>query len=596
MFAGALLRSTVSATVSCAARILSRASSTPSLAQAPLPNSIGWLWMKRKRSVSPVLDRHRHSSSLNSSRRPRAPSCGPAATANNRLSGRLASALSSASASEAASASSAAPPPSARAKHVAPAVAPPSFSTPTAPRDRRLSPEETRIYSKKTLQRVEQREQDRAAGKTSRMNRRGGGAAAGRTPASATGPNASVLAPSGSALTNNSAARGRGNAKPTGNTPKVKADTTPGPICDRAYIVSLWPRLGGKGQLSDKYLNNPKSIVSNYISSLGALPKYTTKKVVIEGKPLFRATIVADADPLPPPPVYGAPSLPQSVEPLVGTGDATNSKEAEKFAALHACVQLSARGLFTPSNQPLPDRLANSINYGAGAIMNGENAVAESSTGGATIAAATMAQNLAALKDGNAIELAGGQIINLEQAREFMDFYCQKFGFGKPDLQITRVVAKGANHKRAKNAAQEAWQATLLVQGSKIGVAEARNKKQASNRAYLDFARHLDSSDPTLWPMWQDKKRANVIAKGHVMAQVVFEADQDSAEDLEEVVYGARESGLYKRARAMIEHQQAKRAELRRQRRRNVEGRQGAETQTSEALSGSFEQDISCRA
>ncbi|SCZ96642.1 BZ3500_MvSof-1268-A1-R1_Chr4-4g07508 [Microbotryum saponariae] len=577
MFAGALLRSTISATVSRTARIVSGAS-RPSLAQAPLPNSIGWLWMKRKRSVSPVLDRHSHSPSLSSRRRPRAPSSfGTAATANSRFFGRLASTLSSASASASASASSAAPPTSASAKHVAPAVAPPSFSTPTAPRSRRPSPEETRIYSKKTLQRVEQREQDRAAGKTgsTRMNRRGGGAAGGRTPASATAQPGGTLA--------NNPARGRGNVKANSNTPKVKADTTPAPIYDRAYIVSLWLRLGGRGQINEKYLSNPKSIVSNYISSLGAPPKYTTKKVVIEGKPLIRATLIADADPLPPPPVYGAPSLPQSVEPLVGTGDATTSKEAEKLAALHACVQLSARGLFTPSNQPLPDRLAYSVNYGGGAIMNGENAVAGSSTGGATTAAATMAQDLAALKDGNAIELAGGQIINLEQAREFMDFYCQKFGFGKPDLQITRVAVKGANNKRAKTVAQEGWQATLLVQGSKIGVAEARNKKQASNRAYLDFARHLDSSDPTLWSMWQDKKRSNVIAKGHVMAQVVFEADQDSAEDLEEVVYGARGSGLYKRARAMIEHQQAKRAELMRQRRRNVEGREGAETQTSEA-------------
>ncbi|SCV68972.1 BQ2448_1992 [Microbotryum intermedium] len=544
--------------------------------------------MKRRRSVSPSSSQSRRT------RRPASSFLGTASVTGALL-GRLAPTLSrpasfsttgantsantSISTSTGTSSSNLAPPP-------------PSSST-AASGLRRPRPQEERQYSKKTLKLVEQRKEQVDSQKKNKMastssNRARG---SGKTAAtSATGAHASALAkPRGGAP---NPARGNGNPKVSSSntTPKLKADTAPGPIHDRTYIVSLWPRLGGKGQINDKYLSNPKSIVSNYISSLGAPPKYTTKKVVIEGKSLVRATLIADADPLPPPPVYGAPSLPQSVEPLVGTGDATTSKEAEKLAALHACVQLSARGLFTSSNQPLPDRLAYSTSYG-GTNMNGGNAVSGSSTGGATTPAATAAQDLVALRDGNAVELTGGQIVNLEQARGFMDFYCQKFGFDKPDLQITRVAAKGGNNKRSKLVAQDGWQATLLVQGSKIGVAEARNKKQASNRAYLDFARHLDASDPTLWPLWQEKKRANIVAKGHVMAQVVFEADPDAAEDLEEVVYGARESGLYKRARAMIEHQQAKRAEWMRQRRRNVERTGGEQTKTLEAADGSAEQD-----
>lgn len=40
--------------------------------------------------------------------------------------------------------------------------------------------------------------------------------------------------------------------------------------------------------------------------------------------------------------------MPGIVEPIIGYGDsAVNAKEAEKLAALEACVRLSARGLFT---------------------------------------------------------------------------------------------------------------------------------------------------------------------------------------------------------------------------------------------------------
>jgi hypothetical protein len=40
--------------------------------------------------------------------------------------------------------------------------------------------------------------------------------------------------------------------------------------------------------------------------------------------------------------------MPGIVEPVVGTGDSTvSAKDAEKLAAMEACVRLSARNLFT---------------------------------------------------------------------------------------------------------------------------------------------------------------------------------------------------------------------------------------------------------
>lgn len=72
-----------------------------------------------------------------------------------------------------------------------------------------------------------------------------------------------------------------------------------------------------------------------------------------------RVTIVADPDP----PANQAswsynsasgPSLPPMVQPIVGTGDAKTVKEAEKLAALHACMQLAAKGLFTSVRPAFP--------------------------------------------------------------------------------------------------------------------------------------------------------------------------------------------------------------------------------------------------
>lgn len=65
-----------------------------------------------------------------------------------------------------------------------------------------------------------------------------------------------------------------------------------------------------------------------------------------------RVTIVADPDPPANQQSWSynsasGPSLPPMIQPIVGTGDAKTAKEAEKLAALHACMQLSAKGLFT---------------------------------------------------------------------------------------------------------------------------------------------------------------------------------------------------------------------------------------------------------
>lgn len=94
---------------------------------------------------------------------------------------------------------------------------------------------------------------------------------------------------------------------------------------------------------------------------------------------------------------------------------------------------------------------------------------------------------------------------------------------------------------------------------------EAKSKKEASNRAYLDTAQYLESCDADLWNVWTEKKKSNLVMKGAMPAHVVFDVDPRTDEELRETVWESRESHLYKRARAMVAKEEEK-AELERDR------------------------------
>ncbi|KWU41514.1 P-loop containing nucleoside triphosphate hydrolase protein [Rhodotorula sp. JG-1b] len=201
--------------------------------------------------------------------------------------------------------------------------------------------------------------------------------------------------------------------------------------------------------------------------------------------------------------------MPPLAVPVVGTGDAPTAKEAEKLAAIDACLQLSTRGLFNKVGVGIP----------SGGPVPGTN-------------------------DGRRVVLQNGAIVGLEEARAFMDYYCTRFSFGRPELSYTTLPPArrgGASH----------WRATLRVGGAQIGVGEARAKKDAMNRAYLDTASYLEGCDPSLWSAWEDKKRNKLVEKGDVQAHVVFEAPGEVEEELRDAVYESGKSELYKRAREM---------------------------------------------
>lgn len=144
--------------------------------------------------------------------------------------------------------------------------------------------------------------------------------------------------------------------------------------------------------------------------------------------PLHRVTILADAAPPPPPQVYGQPSLPQLSLPIIGTGDAPSLKEAEKLAALHACLQLAARGCFDGSNLPVRMKGMRTPLHDAStgpAASSGKGSGGGGGGGQFTQYPSAPPGQAPAANDGKTVGLSGGQRIGLEEARGFMDFYCE---------------------------------------------------------------------------------------------------------------------------------------------------------------------------
>src|SRR5882762_2143189 len=64
----------------------------------------------------------------------------------------------------------------------------------------------------------------------------------------------------------------------------------------------------------------------------------------------------------------------------------------------------------------------------------------------------------AAAQSAEETTLSEGTVINYERARQFMDYYCRRYKFGKADVDFQSVASKGA------------WEAVMTVGGRRIGM------------------------------------------------------------------------------------------------------------------------------
>lgn len=72
-----------------------------------------------------------------------------------------------------------------------------------------------------------------------------------------------------------------------------------------------------------------------------------------------------------------------------------------------------------------------------------------------------------------------------DRTREFMEFYCQRSGFGSPEVEYAQ-----------EREGEGGWQAIMTVGGRRIGLGTGPSE---------NVTEYLESCDPDLWQAFADK-------------------------------------------------------------------------------------------
>jgi small subunit ribosomal protein S24e len=133
------------------------------------------------------------------------------------------------------------------------------------------------------------------------------------------------------------------------------------------------------------------------------------------------------------------------------------------------------------------------------------------------------------------LTLSDGTIINYERARQFMDYYCRRYKFGKPDVDF---------HKASGKRTDGTWEAVMTVGGRRIGMGSAVTKKCAQTACYLDVTQYLESCDADLWKTFVEAAKSG---KDLGMAPTVHFAMSSGLDDeIRDLCHDIRKSSLFK--------------------------------------------------
>ncbi|KAI8995637.1 P-loop containing nucleoside triphosphate hydrolase protein [Trametes punicea] len=269
----------------------------------------------------------------------------------------------------------------------------------------------------------------------------------------------------------NNAMSGRGGRKKGKGAPKPS--TLPGPIYDEAYISNTYK----SKPLKQIHETNPKSPLNNYImNTTGEQMEFSAVQGVVEGteQPIWRCTIHVKYDD----------------GEVVGIGDHASRKQAENLAALSALYQLDALGAFEKKKVKGPE------------AQNSFETV-----------------------------LSEGSVVTYERARHFMDYYCRRFRFSKPDIFYSQPN-------------RSSWQADMIVGDRRIGIGKGNSKKEAMMRCYTDVVQYLESCDPTIWQEFlEDVKNGKDLG---LAPTVLFQADEALEDKIENLKEDIKRSTLYR--------------------------------------------------
>ncbi|KAJ7169897.1 hypothetical protein C8R46DRAFT_1090468 [Mycena filopes] len=224
----------------------------------------------------------------------------------------------------------------------------------------------------------------------------------------------------------------------------------------------------------DGPLHDERYIVAKYSSPLTPLlakhssaPKALVQGLV-DGNLVWRTTVHLETSP-----------------PVSATADSSDKTKSVMLAALSIALQLNALRML--DNPPKPK---------AGASGSASSSVVLSDSTTATY----------------------------EQARTFMDYYCRRFGFGKPDIKF-------------------------IESRSGIGLGKSNNKKNAQIKCYLDVTAYLESCDPELWKTYLE---ASVTGSALGMApKIYFEMSDQLDDEIRDLCVDVKNSQLYRKRPAV---------------------------------------------
>ncbi|KAF7310915.1 hypothetical protein HMN09_00634800 [Mycena chlorophos] len=254
--------------------------------------------------------------------------------------------------------------------------------------------------------------------------------------------------------------------------PKLPIHTSP--LHSRQHILSEFA--DSSRPLAQKHLDAPKSSVNNYAAQqFGSTPKYQSVAGLFDGQQMWRTTVELNTTPA-----------------VIGVGDDPMKSDSVALAALSVALQLHRLGIFETA-KPKHE------------------------------------------KPSTTITLSDSSIATYEQARTFMDYYCRRFGFGKPDVSFEEN--------------RMGWEAFMDVGGRRIGIGKGSSKKSAQITCYLDVTAYLESCDAQLW---KDYLLASVDGTALGMAQrVFFDMSDELDEEIQDLCADVKRSTLYRRRPAV---------------------------------------------
>ncbi|CAG8442870.1 9273_t:CDS:2 [Ambispora leptoticha] len=251
------------------------------------------------------------------------------------------------------------------------------------------------------------------------------------------------------------------------------------------------------------WLKDPKSYLNNRT--------YSSSRFQNVADQFFRATVTLELE----------------GTKVIGHGDATKKKEAEKIAVIHVLYQLEAQDMLnkiTSSKERLDsDSKKHVFEYCARfdhvpyfkLVSNGRfdwraevDLPSQEIVGrgrGRTKKEAELrasqdfkrqAEEYQARHGGEPLSKTEGKTINEERSRDFIRFYAKYFKFKSPECKYKAIGSNG----------NTLWDVSIIVENSVIGSAQRPSKRDAQTAAFLDAAIGLRTESPQLWEKFEQTK------------------------------------------------------------------------------------------